>query len=368
VKVLASYINGVWVEAGPPIGLREPATGAVLAEVAMASAHDVDQAVSAARGAMNGKWGRTRPSARSRMLHAFADLVQNHAGELIEIESRNVGKAIREVTGELAQAVEILRFYASICGQDRGAAQRVNGSVLHYATSVPVGVCAQIVPWNYPAMLAVWKLAPALAAGCTVVLKPDPQTPLTALRLAELATEAGFPSGVINVVIGDGPNVGATLVAHPGVDKVAFTGSTATGAQVMRLAADPIKRLSLELGGKSPNIIFGDADLAAAIDSSVWAIAGSAGQSCEARSRLFVEHRIYDECVARLVDRANRLRMGDPLDAATEIGSLISGTHRQKVHAHVEQAARDGGDVLLGGTIPRRARRFLPAHHRDWSQ
>jgi acyl-CoA reductase-like NAD-dependent aldehyde dehydrogenase len=198
-------------------------------------------------------------------------------------------------------------------------------------------------------MMATWKLAPALAAGCAVVLKPDPQTPLTALRLAELAAEVGFPAGTVNVVPGDGPTTGAYLVGHPGVDKVAFTGSTQTGAEIMRLASHPIKRVTLELGGKSPSLIFADADLASAVPSSAWSIYYAAGQSCEARSRLLVEAPLYDDVVAQLVELAGRVKVGDPLDPETQMGSLISTTHRDKVHAFVEEGVEEGAEVVAGG-------------------
>jgi acyl-CoA reductase-like NAD-dependent aldehyde dehydrogenase len=205
------------------------------------------------------------------------------------------------------------------------------------------------VPWNYPFTMTTWKLAPALAAGCTIVLKPDSATPLSALRLAELAGEVGFPPGVINVVPGPGATVGAHLVRHPGVDKVAFTGSTATGTEIMRMAAESIKRVTLELGGKSPSIVFADADLASAIPSSVWSIYYSAGQSCEARSRILVEQSIYDDFVAEFSDKAKTLRVGDPLDPETQVGSLISQEHRSKVHGFVERGVDEGAEVFAGG-------------------
>jgi acyl-CoA reductase-like NAD-dependent aldehyde dehydrogenase len=205
------------------------------------------------------------------------------------------------------------------------------------------------VPWNYPLMMTTWKLAPALAAGCTVVLKPDSATPLTALRMAELAAEVGFPPGTLNVVPGPGTTVGAHLVRHPGVDKIAFTGSTATGAEIMRLAADTIKRLTLELGGKSPNVVFADANLEDAIPSSVWSIYYSAGQSCEARSRMLVEAPLYDEFVSAFSDAAQRLKVGDPLEAETQVGSLISTEHRDRVHGFVEQGREEGAEVVAGG-------------------
>src|SRR5918912_764312 len=316
------FANGERAE--PPSGetrdLAEPATGEPLARVATATEADVDRAVEAAQAALAGPWGRTPPNERSRLLHALADAIHANRKELAELEARNVGKAISSVKAEVAQAVENFRFYASAIASIRGESRPVGGSLLYYSQKEPVGVCGQIVPWNYPLMMATWKLAPALAAGCAVVLKPDPQTPLTALRLAELAAEVGFAAGAVNVVPGDGPTTGAYLVKHPGVDKVAFTGSTQTGGEIMRLCSDPIKRVTLELGGKSPNIVFADADLADAIPSSAWAIYYSAGQSCEARSRLLVERSIYDDVVSRIADLAAKIRVGDPLDNETQMG------------------------------------------------
>src|SRR5262249_32935523 len=214
------------------------------------------------------------------------------------------GKAISSVKAELNQAVENFRFYASAIASIAGRSTPMGGSLLFYSLKEPVGVAGQIVPWNYPLTMTTWKLAPALAAGCTVVLKPDAATPLSALRLAELAGEVGFPAGVINIVPGDGPTIGADLVQHPGIDKVAVTGSTATGVEIMRMAAGDIKRVTLELGGKSPNIVFADADLASAVPSSVWSIYYSAGQSCEARSRVLVESSIYDDFVSEFAEKA----------------------------------------------------------------
>jgi acyl-CoA reductase-like NAD-dependent aldehyde dehydrogenase len=216
------------------------------------------------------------------------------------------------------------------------------------------------VPWNYPLMMATWKLAPALAAGCAVVLKPDPQTPLSVLRVAELATEVGFPPGVINIVPGDGPTTGAYLVTHPGVDKVAFTGSTKTGGEIMRLCSDPIKRLTLELGGKSPNLVFADANLADAIPASVWAIYFSAGQSCEARSRLLVEQTLYDDVVSRVTELSEQVKVGDPLDPETQMGSLISTAHREKVHGFVDGARSEGAEITTGGSIADGPGAFYP--------
>src|SRR5918992_1452906 len=323
------FINGELTEPGDGEirELTEPATGEPLAKVALAGERDAGRAVEGARAALEGDWGKTPPTERSRLLHALADAIVANRKELAELEARNVGKAISSVKAELNQAVENFRFMASAIASIAGRSNPLGGSLLFYSLKEPVGVAGQIVPWNYPLMMATWKLSPALAAGCTVVLKPDEATPLTALRVAELAAEVGFPPGVINVVPGGGPTTGAYLVSHPGVDKVAFTGSTKTGAEVMRLASDGIKRLILELGGKSPNLVFADANLDDAIPSSVWAIYYSAGQSCEARSRVLVERPLYDEFVSRFAEAAGQLKVGDPLDPETQVGSLVSHAH-----------------------------------------
>src|SRR5438105_1993474 len=346
----ALFINGESAEpaSGELRDLSEPATGAPLARVAMANEQDVDRAVDAARAALEGDWGKTPPNERSRLLHAFADALVANRKELAELETRNVGKAISSVKAELHQAVENFRFYASAIASIAGRSNPIGGSLLFYSLKEPVGVCGQIVPWNYPLMMTTWKLAPALAAGCTIVLKPDSATPLSALRMAELASEVGFPPGAINIVPGPGPTVGTHLVRHPDVDKIAFTGSTATGAQIMRLASEPIKRLILELGGKSPNIVFADAELDDAIPSSVWSIYYSAGQSCEARSRILVEAPLYDDFVAKFSELAGKIRVGDPLAPETQMGSLISSEHRDKVHGFVELGREEGAEVVTG--------------------
>ena len=356
------FINGELVEPadGEMRDLVEPATGELLARAAMAGEADVDRAVEAARAALAGPWGKTPPSERSRLLHALGDAISANRKELAELEARNVGKAISSVKAELAQGVENFRFYASAIASIAGRSNPIGGSLLFYSLREPVGVAGQIVPWNYPLMMTTWKLAPALAAGCAVVLKPDPATPLSALRLAELAADIGFPAGVINVVPGDGPTTGAHLVRHPGIDKVAFTGSTKTGSEIMRLSADPIKRVTLELGGKSPNLVFADADLADAVPSSVWAIYYAAGQSCEARSRVLVERPLYEDFVSRFADAAERLKVGDPLDAETQVGSLISTTHRDKVHRFVEEGRAEGAEVVTGGELSDGKGAFYP--------
>jgi aldehyde dehydrogenase (NAD+)/betaine-aldehyde dehydrogenase len=354
------FIGGESTEGSETRELVEPATGEPLASVQLAGKEDVDRAVAAARAALAGDWGKTPPTERSRLLHALADALVANRKELAELESRNVGKAISSVKAELSGAVENFRYFGSAIASIAGRANPVGGSLLFYSLKEPVGVAGQIVPWNYPLLMTTWKLAPALAAGCSLVLKPDPQTPLTALRLAELAAEVGFPAGAINVVPGDGPTTGAYLVRHPGVDKVAFTGSTRTGGEIMRLASDPVKRVTLELGGKSPNLIFADADLANAIPSSVWAIYYAAGQSCEARSRVLVEKPLYDDVVAQFAELAGKIKVGDPLDGETQMGSLISGSHRDRVHGFVERGVGSGAEVVTGGEVPDGAGAFYP--------
>ena len=345
---------------GGDAALAEPATGEPLASVSLAGEADVDAAVAAAGAALSGDWARAPATERSRLLHALADGIRAGRAELARLEAQNVGKAISSVNAELAAALETFRFYASVAAAPSGRTGTLGGSLTHYSLKQPVGVCAQIVPWNYPLMMAAWKLAPALAAGCTTVLKPDPRTPLSALWLAELALEVGIPAGVVNVLPAEGATVGSYLVGHPGIQKVAFTGSTATGAEIMRLCADPIKRVTLELGGKSPSIVFADANLGEAIPASVWSIYYSAGQSCEARSRLLVEASVYDEVVSRFAEAAGRLRVGDPLDPETHMGSLIDSSHRDRVHGYVERAAAAGSELVLGGEVPDGPGAFYP--------
>jgi acyl-CoA reductase-like NAD-dependent aldehyde dehydrogenase len=356
------FINGELTEPadGEIRELIQPATGEPLAKVALAGEQDVDRAVEAARAALAGDWGKTPPTERSRLLHALADAIVANRKELAELEARNVGKAISSVKAELNQAVENFRFMASAIASIAGRSNPIGGSLLFYSLKEPVGVAGQIVPWNYPLMMATWKLSPALAAGCTVVLKPDEATPLTALRVAELAAEVGFPPGVINVVPGGGSTTGAYIVGHPGIDKVAFTGSTATGAEVMKRAADGIKRLTLELGGKSPNLVFADANLDEVIPSSAWSIYYAAGQSCEARSRVLVEKKVYDDFVSRFADTAGGIKVGDPLDPETQMGSLISQSHRDRVHGFVEKGREEGAEVVLGGEPSNGGGAFYP--------
>src|SRR5438270_1082205 len=313
-----------------------PATNEVIAAVAKAGREDVDAAVQAAREAFDkGKWVRMGAARRASALYRVPQIIRERFKEIARLEVVNNGKAISQATAELNQAIEDFEFFAGAATKITGNTIPVPGVFLNYTVREPIGVCAQIVPWNYPIMMAAWKVAPALAAGNTVVLKPASATPLTALLLGEICLEAGIPAGVVNVLPGPGAEIGAYLAEHPGVDKIAFTGETETGRDIMRRAAATLKRVTLELGGKSPNIVFEDADLDHAVNGSLFAIYYSAGQSCEARSRLFVHESVYDRFVEQFVAKAEKLKVGDPLDASTQVGSLISPKHLEKVHGYV---------------------------------
>ncbi len=355
LKELKLLINGEQVpaESGETFEIRNPATGETIGTAARAGTSDVDRAVEAARAAFDsGVWQRTPISKRTRILMKVANTMRSRADELARLETENTGKAIVNTRAEVMQAVEDFEFYAGATGKVMGQTVPLSGQFLHYTVREPVGVCAQIIPWNYPIMMTAWKLAPALAAGNTVVLKPASATPVTAMVVGEILQEAGVPPGVVNVVTGPGEEVGTHLVTHPGVDKVAFTGETETGRKLMAAASGTLKRLMLELGGKSPNVVFEDADIEAALMGSLFGIYYSAGQSCEARSRLFVHRNVYDEFVGQFVSRSAAFKVGDPMDPSTQIGSLISPQHREKVHGYVEAGKAEGAEVATGGKAP----------------
>lgn len=325
----------------------EPATEAVLAHVPRAGAEEVDAAVARAAAALPA-WRALAPAARSKLLHALADALASEQEDLAQLEARNAGKAIGDARGEMGMVVDTFRYYA-------GAPERLLGVTIPVAggqaftVREPVGVVGLITPWNFPLTIASWKLAPALAAGNTVVLKPAELTPLTALRFAEIALEAGLPPGVVNVVVGPGRTCGQRLVEHPGVAKIAFTGSTEVGRSIAQGAAGTIKRVTLELGGKSANVVFADADLQAAAAAAPGAVFGNAGQDCCARSRLLVQREAYDEFMALLEPHVRALRVGDPLDESTEMGPLISAAQRETV----ESFLHDGeAPVAFRGSAP----------------
>jgi aldehyde dehydrogenase (NAD+)/betaine-aldehyde dehydrogenase len=338
-------------ETGATFATFDPAHGGELATVARGGGADVDAAVAAARGAFEGAWAKTSPAKRARALNKLAQLLDEQTDALAELESRNVGKAKWQCAAEIKVAVATLELFGGTAQHLYGRSHVVNPAVVSYTLREPVGVVGAIIPWNYPLMMAAWKVAPALATGNTLVLKPASATPLTALRLGELALEAGIPAGVLNVVPGPGAEVGEAIASHPGVDKVAFTGETSTGRRIATLAAESLKRVSLELGGKSPNIVFADADLDAAVLGSLWAIYYAAGQSCEARSRILVQDDVYDAFASAFAEKARSLTVGDPLAEDTKVGSLISRAHADKVRGFVELGVSEGGELLAGDEL-----------------
>jgi acyl-CoA reductase-like NAD-dependent aldehyde dehydrogenase len=346
-------IGGEHLEAadGRTFATIDPATGREIAEVAQGGAEDVARAVAAAREAFaSGPWGSMPASGRERLMHALADALEAHAEEFAQIESLDNGKPVGLAQYvDVAGAVGHIRYFAGWPTKIEGAVLPVTAPNMHcYTRREAVGVCGQIIPWNFPLLMAAWKLGPALAAGCTIVLKPAEQTPLSALRLGELALEVGFPPGVLNVITGDG-ETGAALVDHPDVDKIAFTGSTAVGREIGAKAGRALKRVTLELGGKSPNVILPDADLEAAIKGSFQAIYFNSGQACNAGSRLFVPAERYDEVLSALADAAAATQLGPGLDAATQLGPLVSAEQQERVLSYIASGVEEGAEVLAGG-------------------
>ena len=336
---------------GRTFATLDPATGSEIAEVALAGAEDVARAVAAARAALaEGPWGSMPAAGRERLMFALADAIEQRAEEIAQIESLDNGKPVG-----LAQYVDVngavghLRYFAGWPTKIEGAVLPVSAPDMHcYTRREPVGVCAQIIPWNFPLLMAAWKLGPALAAGCTIVLKPAEQTPLSALRVGELALEVGFPPGVINVLTGDG-STGAALVDHPDVNKIAFTGSTAVGREIGAKAGGALKRVTLELGGKSPNVILPDADIEAAVKGSFQAIYFNSGQACNAGSRLFVPSERFDEVMSGLAAAANGTQLGAGLDPGTQLGPLVSAEQQERVMGYIESGRSEGAEVLAGG-------------------
>ncbi|MEJ2217565.1 MAG: aldehyde dehydrogenase family protein [Gemmatimonadota bacterium] len=343
------FVGGEWVEpqAGGRLVTENPGTGEALAEVAEADAADVDGAVAAARAAY-ADWRATRGDQRSVLLWRIADAIEARAEELVQLEVLDNGKPIREAKIDIADAAYTFRYFAGWATKIEGETIPVRGNVLNYTVREPVGVVGGIIPWNFPLLMAAWKVAPALACGNTMILKPAEQTPLTALELAVIAKEAGLPDGVINVLTGYGETAGAALVRHPAVDKIAFTGSTAVGRTIMREAADTLKHVSLELGGKSPNIVFADADLDAAARGAFNGIFYNAGQCCTAGSRLLVESSVHDALMEKLLERVTRLAPGEPLDPKRRFGPVISAEQMERVLGYIEQG-RAEAELLTGG-------------------
>ncbi|SIS52125.1 aldehyde dehydrogenase family protein [Alicyclobacillus vulcanalis] len=347
------FIDGEFVPSlsGKTFASINPATEEVLTEVAEAEAPDIDRAVKAARQAFeSGPWSRMSAADRSRLLYRLADLMEEHKLQLAQLETLDNGKPIREsLNADLPLAIEHIRYYAGWPTKVVGQTIPVAGKYFNYTRHEPVGVVGQIIPWNFPLLMACWKIGAALAMGCTVVLKPAEQTPLSALYLAKLIQEAGFPAGVVNVVPGFGETAGQALVEHPDVNKIAFTGSTEVGKLIMQNAARTLKRVTLELGGKSPNIILPDADMKRAIPGAFMGIMFNQGQVCCAGSRLFVQKKAYDNVVADLVSLAKNIRQGPGLEQSTEMGPLVSDEQEKRVLGYIEKGIEQGAEVLVGG-------------------
>lgn len=348
-------INNKWVDSisGKKFDTINPATGEILAQVAEADAPDVDLAVKAARNAFHLKspWRRMAASERGKLMNRLADLIEKYADELATLESLDNGKP-RHVarSADLELTIACYRYFAGWADKIQGKTIPINGDYFCYTRLEPVGVVGQIIPWNFPLLMQAWKLAPALAAGNTIVMKTAEQTPLSALRVGELILEAGFPEGVVNLLAGYGPTAGQAIARHMDVDKIAFTGSTEVGHLIMQAAAETnLKRVTLELGGKSPNIVFADADMDAAVEGSHFALFFNQGQCCCAGSRVFVEEKIYDQFVERSTERAKRRKVGNPLDKATEQGPQVDDTQFEKVLGYVESGKREGAKLMCGG-------------------
>jgi len=340
-------------ERGATLDVIEPATGERLATVARASVADAERAVAAAsRAFRSGTWPRSRAVERARVLRAIAAGIRADGAALATLEARNAGKPIGDAQWEVEAAAQCFEFFAGAATTLSGRVPPVDGGGVSMVLRHPVGPCALIVPWNFPLLIAAWKVAPALAAGNTAVLKPASATPTTALRLCEIATAAGLPDGVLNGIAGPGGSVGAALVAAPAIRKISFTGDSENGAAILRQAAPDIKRVSLELGGKSANVVFADADLDACVEKSLLSVFGNAGQDCCARSRVLVEASVHAAFVAKFAEATRRLVVGEPLDPKTQVSTLISRAHRERVLGYVEAGGKEGARLVCGGAIP----------------
>jgi len=345
-------IDGQWVDGAKTFDTVNPATGEVLTQIAEGSSADVDHAVEAARRALedrNGPWRKMSASERGRLIWKLADLLEKNIDEFAELETLDNGKPIFESRYvDMPMVVDVLRYYAGLATKIHGETVNTLETAFTYTLREPVGVVGLIVPWNFPLLLASWKLGPALACGNTIVWKPASLTPLTTLRFGKLAMEAGVPAGVLNIVTGPGA-VGRAIVKHPGIDKIAFTGSTVVGQEIMRSAADTVKRITLELGGKSPNIVFADSDIDNAVKGAITGIFYGKGEVCNAGSRLFLESKVKDEFTEKLVARASKMRPADPLDPKTRLGAIVSQDQMQTVLGYIEAGKKDGAKLVAGG-------------------
>jgi aldehyde dehydrogenase (NAD+) len=347
------FIGGQWVpsQSGKTFDTLDPATEEVIASVAEGDAADVDLAVKAARKQFEtGEWSKMDARDRGRLINKLADLIEEEADELAAVETLDNGKPIRDSkAADLPLTIDCLRYYAGYADKIHGQTIPVRGNYFTYTRKEPVGVVGQIIPWNFPMLMVAWKWGPALAAGCTIVMKPAEQTPLTCLRMARLAQKAGIPDGVINVVPGYGPTAGAAIVKHPDIDKVAFTGSGETAQMIMRDAAPTLKRITFELGGKSPNVVFDDANVDAAIAGAHFGLYFNQGQCCCAGSRLFVQEKIYDKFIDRLSGMNKSRKLGDPLDPATEQGPQVDQAQFDKIMRYIDLGNKEGAKCLTGG-------------------
>ena len=346
-------INGQWVEAsgGKTMPVINPATEEVIAEVASATPDDVNSAVAAARAALEGPWAKMSARERGRLLYKLGERLMERVDEVARLETLHNGKPINESRHvEIPAAAECLQYYAGWADKIHGETIPVKGNHLTYTLREPVGVVAAIVPWNFPLLLASWKVGPALSCGNTFILKPASQTPLTALALGEIAQEVGFPPGVFNVITGPGSKVGQAIVEHPGIDKIAFTGDTSTGKGIMRSAAETLKHITLELGGKSPNIVLPDADVEAAIRGATVGIFYGKGEVCAAGSRLLVDRTIKDEFMEKLAARTKKMVPGDPLDPKTRLGAIASKSQMERVLGYIEAGKKEGATLVAGGS------------------
>src|SRR5712675_2087695 len=345
-------VDGQWVDGAKTFDTVNPATGEVLTQIAEGSGADVDRAVEAARRALedrNGPWRKLSASERGRLIWKLADLLEKNIDEFAELETLDNGKPIFESRYvDMPMVIDVLRYYAGWATKIHGETVNTFETAFTYTLREPVGVVGMIVPWNFPLLLASWKLGPALACGNTVVWKSASQTSLTALHFGELAMEAGVPAGIINIVTGPGA-VGRSMVQHPGIDKIAFTGSTAVGQEIMRSAADTVKRITLELGGKSPNIVFADSDIDSAVKGAITGIFYGKGEVCNAGSRLFLESKVKDEFTEKLAARAAMMRPADPLDPKTRLGAIVSAEQMKTVLGYIEAGKKDGAKLVAGG-------------------
>jgi len=351
VRTYQNFIDGQWVPSasGETFPVYDPSTEEVIAQIASSNSADIEKAVKAARAAFDsGPWPTTTAQDRGRMLFKLADKVRQNTAQLAELECRNTGKPIVEAEFDIADVATCFEYYGGLANKVTGNVNPVPANALSFTLREPIGVAAQIIPWNYPLLMAAWKLAPAIAAGCTCILKPAEQTPLTALEFTSWLEQAGLPPGVVNIVNGFGETAGAAIVAHPNVDKIAFTGSAAVGKIIVKSAADTLKRVTLELGGKSPNIFFPDADWEAAVDGALFGVFINQGEVCSAGSRILVQKKIYPKFVEAMTEKAKRIKLGAPLERDTKMGPLVSKEQYDRVSSYLD-VGKNEAKVAIGG-------------------